>query len=114
HEQVVALAKKYLEPIPRQAPPPPVRTVEPPQLGERRIVIKRPAQLPLLLVSYHVPATKHADNAALDMLNRLVQATGDDGTGRYRGFVDLGDARPDEKTAGNGANGKRREPDERR
>ncbi len=74
HEQVVALAKKYLEPIPRQAPPPPVRTVEPPQLGERRIVIKRPAQLPLLLVSYHVPATKHADNAALEMLETVLSS----------------------------------------
>ncbi|MBE7544662.1 MAG: insulinase family protein [Solibacteraceae bacterium] len=74
HDQVVALAKKYLEPIPRQAPPPPVRTVEPPQLGERRIVIKRPAQLPLLLVSYHVPATKHADNAALDMLETVLSS----------------------------------------
>jgi zinc protease len=74
HDQVVALAKKYLEPIPRQAPPPPVRTVEPPQLGERRIVVKRPAQLPLLLVSYHVPATKHADNAALDMLETVLSS----------------------------------------
>lgn len=72
HGEVVGLAKKYLEPIPRQNPPPPVRTVEPPQLGERRVVVKRPAQLPLLIVSYHVPATRHADHAALEMLETVL------------------------------------------
>lgn len=74
HNEVVRLAKKYLEPIPRQTPPPPVRTVEPPQLGERRVVVKRPAQLPIVLVSYHVPETRHADNAALEMLETVLSS----------------------------------------
>src|SRR5271170_8195949 len=39
-QQVLALAKKFIEPIPRQAPPPPVRTKEPVQLGERRVIVK--------------------------------------------------------------------------
>jgi zinc protease len=43
--EVTTLAKKYLEPIPRQEPPPPVRTKEPEQLGERRVTVRRPAQL---------------------------------------------------------------------
>src|SRR5689334_23751636 len=47
-EEGVALAKKYLEPIPRQEPPPPVRTVEPEQLGEKRVAIERPAPTPLV------------------------------------------------------------------
>ena len=37
-EEGFALAKKYLEPIPRQEPPPPVRTIEPEQLGEKRVL----------------------------------------------------------------------------
>ena len=37
-EEGFALAKKYLEPIPRQEPPPPVRTTEPEQLGEKRVL----------------------------------------------------------------------------
>jgi zinc protease len=74
HDEVVRLAKKYIEPIPRQAPPPPVATVEPPQLGERRLVVKRPAQLPLIMVSYHVPETRHGDNAALDLLETLLSS----------------------------------------
>ena len=36
-DEVLKLAKEYMEPIPRHDPPPPVRTVEPPQLGERRV-----------------------------------------------------------------------------
>lgn len=74
HAEVVRLAKQYLEPIPRQEPPPPVRTVEPPQLGERRLAVKRPAQLPLVMVSYHVPETKHADHAALEMLETVLSS----------------------------------------
>ena len=48
-------AKKYMEPIPRQEPPPPVRTKEPPQLGERRVTIVKRSELPFQFVSYHVP-----------------------------------------------------------
>lgn len=57
----LALARKYLEPIPRHDPPPPVRTTEPEQLGERRFSIRKPAQAPMLGVSYHIPQTTHAD-----------------------------------------------------
>lgn len=71
-EHVTTLAKKYLEPIPRQDPPPPVRTKEPEQLGERRVTVMRPAQLPLELVSYHVPETKNRDDAALDVLETVL------------------------------------------
>src|SRR5687767_11706030 len=51
-EEAFALAKRYLEPIPRQEPPPPVRTVEPEQLGEKRVVVEREAQTPLLDYAY--------------------------------------------------------------
>ena len=66
--QALSLARKYLEPIPRQEPPPPVRTKEPPQMGERRLVVRKTAQLPLLMVGYHVPEAMHADHRALEML----------------------------------------------
>jgi len=55
-EEVIALAKKYLEPIPRHDPPPPVRTVEPEQKGERRVELNKPAESPLLMIGYHVRA----------------------------------------------------------
>jgi zinc protease len=71
-EQAMGLAKKYLEPIPRQEPPPPVRTKEPQQMGERRVTLSKPAQLPILQVLYHVPETRHADSPAIRVLQTLL------------------------------------------
>jgi len=70
--EILALAKKYLEPIPRQAPPPPVRTKEPVQLGERRVEVRRPAGLPLLLVSYHAGSAQDPDAMAYQVLGSLL------------------------------------------
>lgn len=69
---VIALARKYLEPIPRQDPPPPVRTKEPEQQGERRVELRRPAALPIVLVSYHVPETRSAETPALQVLSTIL------------------------------------------
>lgn len=65
--RVMELAKKYIEPIPRHDPPPPVRTKEPEQLGERRVTVKKAAQLPIQMVSYHVPEAKNPDFIVLDV-----------------------------------------------
>ena len=48
-EEFLALARRHLEPIPRHEPPPEVRTREPQQMGERRAVIHKRAQMPLQL-----------------------------------------------------------------
>lgn len=71
-EEVFALAEKYLEPIPSHAPPPPVTTVEPEQLGERRLVVHKPAELPLLMIAYHVPKTDNPDFYALNVLRSIL------------------------------------------
>jgi zinc protease len=71
-DQVAGLAKKYLEPIPRQEPPPPVRTKEPEQQGERRVTLSKPAQLPLQQILYHVPETRHPDTPALRVFQTLL------------------------------------------
>jgi zinc protease len=70
--EVIGLARKYMEPIPREDPPPPVRTREPEQLGERRVVVERAAQLPIEMVAYHVPETRSADDVPLDVLETLL------------------------------------------
>jgi len=70
--EVLALAKKHLEPIPRQDPPPAIRTKEPEQLGERRVVVKKQAQLPIEMVAYHGPDAKSPDDAALSVLQALL------------------------------------------
>lgn len=67
-EEGFALAKKYLEPIPRQDPPPPVRTTEPEQLGEKRVYVEREASTPLLFVAYKSPAANDPMGPAIDLL----------------------------------------------
>src|ERR1700687_326158 len=71
-EEIFQLCEKPIEPIPSHAPPPPVTTVEPPQLGERRLVVHKPAQLPLLLIGYHTPQTTAADYYALNVLRTVL------------------------------------------
>jgi len=71
-EEVVRLAEKYIEPIASHAAPPPVTTREPEQLGERRVTVSKFAQLPILMMGYHVPEAKHADFYALKVLQTLL------------------------------------------
>jgi zinc protease len=70
--RAMALAKKYIEPIPRHDPPPPLRTKEPEQLGERRVTVKKAAQLPLQMIAYHVPDAKHPDAIVLDLVSTVL------------------------------------------
>ena len=63
-----AFAKKYLEPIPRQDPPPPVRTTEPEQLGKKRVYVQRDAQTPLLHYAYKSPAANDPHGPAINLL----------------------------------------------
>jgi zinc protease len=72
YDQVMQLARKYLEPIPRQEPPPPVRTKEPVQQGERRVVLSKPAQLPIQMVMYHVPEATNPDAEVLDVISTVL------------------------------------------
>jgi len=70
--QVEKLAKQYMEPIPPQPSPPTVHNVEPPQNGERRVMVQRDVTTPYLMITYHVPATKDSDYYALDVLNQVL------------------------------------------
>lgn len=70
--EVFGLCEKYIEPIPSRPAPPPVTTVEPPQMGERRLVVHKPAELPLLMIGYHVPKTDSPDFYALNILRTIL------------------------------------------
>jgi zinc protease len=71
-EEIFQLSEQYIEPIPSHAPPPPVTTLEPEQLGERRLVVHKPAELPLLMIGYHVPQTNNPDFYALNILRSVL------------------------------------------
>src|SRR6202008_1743746 len=66
------LCEKYIEPIPSHTPPPPVTTVEPEQLGERRLVVHKASELPLLMLAYHIPKTNSPDFYALNILRTVL------------------------------------------
>jgi zinc protease len=52
---VFALAERYYGSIPKQLQPPRRVYTEPVQLGIKRMVVKAPAELPLLVMSFHAP-----------------------------------------------------------
>ncbi|MEW6735579.1 MAG: pitrilysin family protein [Acidobacteriota bacterium] len=72
YDEVVRLAQKYIEPIPSHAPPPPVTTREPEQEGEKRVVVGKFAQLPLLMIGYHIPECTHTDYYPLQVLETIL------------------------------------------
>jgi zinc protease len=71
-DEIFQLCEKFIEPIPSHAPPPPVATVEPEQRGERRLVVQKPAELPVLMIGYHIPQTKDSDYYALNILRSVL------------------------------------------
>jgi len=84
--EVFRLADEYFAPIPAHAPPPPVLTKEMPQSGERRVVVNKFAQLPLLMIGYHAVAAKDPDLYPL-MVADAILSTGESSR-LYRALVD--------------------------
>jgi predicted Zn-dependent peptidase len=70
--EIFKLCETYIEPIPTHPAPPPVTTVEPPQVGERRLVVHKAAELPLLMLGYHVPRTNSPDFYAMNVLRTIL------------------------------------------
>jgi zinc protease len=70
--EALALVERYMAPISAQPPPPSVRTVEPPQPGERRVTVRRPAPVPLLQVSYHAGAADDRDAETEELLDTIL------------------------------------------
>lgn len=76
HEEAFRLAEKYFGPL--TARPLPVRRPqnEPEQVGIRRLVVKAPAELPVVLMAYKVPVVRDVENDvdpyALEMLSAVL------------------------------------------
>jgi zinc protease len=73
-DAVKKLAEKYIEPIPAQPEPPKVHTVEPPQTGERRIMVQKDVATPYIYIGYHTPDTKSEDFYALTLLSDILSS----------------------------------------
>jgi len=86
YDDVKRLAEKYLEPIPAQPAPPKINIVEPPQTGERRVMVQKEVATPYLMIAYHVPEARHEDYYALNILNSIL--TGGKSSRLYTSLVD--------------------------
>lgn len=73
-EEIKKLAEKYIEPIPAQPEPPKVHTVEPPQTGERRILVQKDVATPYLNIVYRAPEARHEDYYALTLLGDILSS----------------------------------------
>jgi predicted Zn-dependent peptidase len=70
--EIKDLAEHYFEPIPQGPEPRKVHTVEPEQLGEKRVFVKREVPNPYVMISYHVPQTGTEEYYALDLLKSIL------------------------------------------
>jgi zinc protease len=71
-KEVMALVQKYYGPIKAEIAPPAIKTVEPEQLGEKRIYYHRMAQLPAFIAGYKIPEGKNPDFFALKVAARVL------------------------------------------
>lgn len=72
-DEMRVLAERYFGDMEAAPHPPSVKTIEPPQRGERRFVIEERSQ-PLFIAGYKSVAADHADAAALEMLSQILSA----------------------------------------
>ena len=68
-DTALAQVKAAFGPIPRGPAPPKVTAVEPEQNGERRVVVRKQAELPIVYLGYPVPNQQSPDAAALEVLS---------------------------------------------
>ena len=84
--QTLQLIRKYYADIP---PGPPIGEPvdsEEEQIGERRIKVEKEAQLPAVMVGYHVPSVESRDVFALDVLQTIL--TKGESSRLYRRLID--------------------------
>jgi predicted Zn-dependent peptidase len=70
-QEVKKLAQKYFGDIPSGPKPEPVETVEPPQRGQRRVIVEDPSQ-PRMIIGYHTPSVNHPDNVVLETIGQII------------------------------------------
>src|SRR5262245_52495634 len=58
--------------VPRGADPPPVLAIEPPQNGDRRVSVRKQAELPIVYLAWHVPNQTSPDAPALEVLSTVL------------------------------------------
>jgi zinc protease len=84
--QASALARQYFESAPARELPHAGVTAEPQQRGERRLILERPGQNPLVQVAWHAIAAADPDQPALNLLQTIL--VGGDASRLHRSLVE--------------------------
>ena len=71
--EVMPVIETYFSRLPKKDAPPPLRTVEPVQRGERTVVLREASQ-PFYIEGYHKPDIRDADNVVYDVLGDLLSS----------------------------------------
>ena len=71
--EALPIVEKYFGRLPARPAPAPLRTVEPVQNAERRVIVRDAAQ-PFYLEGYHRPAATHPDDAVYDVISDLMSS----------------------------------------
>jgi predicted Zn-dependent peptidase len=73
-DEAKKLSSKYFEPIPRGITPRKVHTVEPEQMGEKRLFVKKNVSTPHVTAVYHVPQINSSESYALSLLSSILSS----------------------------------------
>jgi zinc protease len=84
-DKMIGEIRKYFGGIPKGPIPPQVTLKEPGQKGERRVYLKKEAQLPTVYIAYHTPNQDSPDTYALDVLETIF--SGGRSSRLYKGLV---------------------------
>lgn len=71
-EDLLPRIEKAFGSMPKGAAPDQKKEIDPPQAGERRICGKREAQLPFIVMGYHVPNLREPDSYVLEVMAALL------------------------------------------
>ena len=67
-EDLLPKIEKAFGSYPKGAAPAQEKDIDPPQIGERRVFVKKEAQLPSLVMGYHVPNLRGQDSYVLEVI----------------------------------------------
>jgi len=73
-DEAIKQIRTYFESIPAGPPIEEKNILEPPQKGEKRVVVKKDVKLKSLFIAYHVPNYSDKDGYALDVLSQVLFA----------------------------------------
>jgi zinc protease len=85
-EEVFGLAEQYFGGIPAQEPPQTIRTAEPEQQGERRLLVEVDSPTPLLHMTFHAGSATDPETLPLSVLLKIL--VGGDSSRLHRLFVE--------------------------